>query len=112
MEGAVEWIFQDAAFAASRDSGWRLEGMRYLAEGDLLTITGDDGLRLFSRLIRKRKRHGIFGHRTVTPAQGGWYPAGVLLDDWIAWMNRKPPLSARLRPAPARASVNDPAHRP
>ena len=103
MEGDVVWAFQDASFAASRLSAWEHAGLVFLGEGDHLTILEDDGTVLFSGLLSLRTREGCLGLGRVPASEGGWVPAGVEKEAWIAWMWRHPPLRAVLTRATGRA---------
>lgn len=93
-EGAVLWAFQDAAFAASRDAGWNLDGLCDIRRGDKLTIFDEDGAVLWSGVIDPVTR--ISAWQRVTPGDGNWFPKGVTLETWRAWLWHRPPLAAEL----------------
>lgn len=96
MEGDFWRIFQDRAYAQSRDAGWEMQGMHLVSEGHELTIFAADGSVCWSGVITAT-RSGVFGLRRLAPGQPDWAPAGVAPEEWASWFRHRPPLEAELR---------------
>ena len=96
MEGDLWRVFQDRAFAQSRDAGWEMQGMHVLSEGCELTIFAADGSVCWSGVITA-VRSGLFGLRKLAPGHPDWAPAGVTREEWASWFRHQPPLEAELR---------------
>jgi hypothetical protein len=100
MEGERWHIFQDEAYAETRTTGWRHEGVRYFRASDRLTIFSDDGTVLWSGQLRLRR--GWLGWRTwllrqrALPHDPAYHPPDVSSDTWQEWFRRRPPLAATL----------------
>jgi hypothetical protein len=99
FEGVVWLVFQDAKFCASREGGWVLAGMYQIGIGDRLTIFDDDDAVLWSGVIAPRKK-GLFKLQYVPPNDDTWSPEGISHEQWMAWFQRKPALTATYEPAP------------
>lgn len=89
-------IFQDRRHARDREGGWELAGTYRLAQGDRLTLFGEDGDVLWSGEIRGR-RAGLLGRRRLHPHHPAWSPAGIETARWQGWLRHDPPLNALLR---------------
>lgn len=98
MEGEVWRIFQEEEFSDSNTQGWRYEGMRQLADGDLLTIlAADDGI-LWQGTLRSQSRWlGLGG--SLPPVHPDWHPSDVSVETWSGWFRTQPPLRAILVPS-------------
>ncbi len=96
-EGAVVWAFQDAAYAESRAAGWDPRGLYWLQHLDHLKIFDDDGAVLWQGVIVPMSR--LNWRTRVSHTDGSWFPKGVSLETWRAWMWRHPPYAAELERA-------------
>ena len=96
MEGDFWRIFQDHAYAQSRDAGWEMQGMHVVGEGHELTIFAPDGSVCWRGVITAT-RSGRFGLCTLAPGHPDWAPAGVAPEEWTSWFRHQPPLEAELR---------------
>jgi hypothetical protein len=94
MEGYVMYVFQEGPESA--DGTWPIDKMFALSPGSELTIVGDDGAILWSGtlVLRRLGLFGLFGRRALIPR-------GIDPESWRSWFERRPPLTARYRSAPA-----------
>lgn len=96
MEEPPWLIFQDEKYAESPAGGWSRDGMHTFAEGDHLTILGEDGSVLWAGRLESRKT-GWFSRLPASSCD--WHPEDVPAETWSGWFRRSPSLRAVFRPA-------------
>ena len=93
MEESPWLTFQDEKYCESPTGGWSREGLHRFAEGDHLTILGDDGEVLWTGVLEGRKS-GWFSR--LEAGSSDWHPEDVEAETWQGWFRRSPALRAVL----------------